>query len=405
MARRIAALFGLAAVVLLAAAAIDDGRFWLRYIQRIPVTFKWPGAKSQAPVPPTRAVIKGGLGPNLDACAPALTPALAQALSTSQSWLDKRNTDAFLVWHNGCLIHERYSRGDAGTLRPTGPMAKVLVAVVAGRAIREGLVPSLDTPAATYISEWRGDGRREITLRHMLAMHSGLDWYHQTKSPWGTFQRHILGGDYVPAAVAIRRVSTPGADYDYSAWTYDLVGIALARASGRTYETLASDLVWRPLGMSDAQIYVDRPGGTVHANCCLWTTARDWVRLGALLVEESRQSRLLPEGFVAAMRQGRPDQPNYGLGVWLGSPYAKHRSVAGTKSGRPTPVKSRVFQSEPFAADDVLIFEGVEDTKAWVIPSTGLVVVRMGGKAKDWDEAVVPNLLMRSLADAAMARP
>jgi CubicO group peptidase (beta-lactamase class C family) len=390
-------------LAVIAAMAADDGRFWVRYVSRIPDTFGWTKNKGPVPIPDGRAVIKGAAKPSaLPACDPAtLGPNVAPALVKADAWLGARNTDAFVVWHDGCLVHERYFHGDADTLRSVGPMAKVLVAFTAGRALKQGLIKSLDEPVADQIPIWKSDARSGITWRHMLGMHSGLQWYEQTKSPWGPFQRILLSGDYPRYAIALKSNTPPGRDYDYSAWTYDLLGIALQHASGKPYEQLASQMLWAPLGMSDAKIYVDRPGGTVHANCCLFTTARDWARLGAFAIAETNKPDQLPAGFMDALRVSHPDKPNYGLGVWLGSPYAPHRAIAGTKAGKPTPVKSQIAQSEPFAADDVLIFEGVEDTKAWVIASRGLVIVRMGGKAKGWDDAVVPNLVMRSLPHAA----
>jgi CubicO group peptidase (beta-lactamase class C family) len=384
---------GLIVVAVLIAMALDDGRFWVRYIERIPATFKFPGASTALVVPPEQAVIKGagGAGPVLASCDPGPQ---AGALRQADAWLAKHKTDAFLVWRDGCLIHEHYAKGDAATLWPVGPMAKTLVALTVGRAIKQGYISSVDEPMSDKIVEWKADGRRAITFRDMMGMHSGLSWYYQTQSPWGDFQRILYSSDYPKFAIRLPQVAAPGQYYDYSAWTYDLLGIALQHASGQRYEDLASALVAKPLGMDGARIYVDRPGGTVHANCCLWSTARDWIRLGALLVNESEHPNLLPVGFVDTLRTGRPDKPNYGLGMFLGSPYAMHHTVAGSKSGRPTPVVTQIYQSEPYAADDVLIFEGVDDNKAWVIPSRKLVILRLGSKAKGWDDAVVPNLLM-----------
>lgn len=387
------AVLGVAALAV-ASMALDDGRFWIRYISRIPDTFGWRG-NGAVPAPDGRAVIKGSSAVPLATCAPGV---MAPALAKADAWALAHNTEALLVWHDGCLVHERYARGEADTLRPVGPMAKVLVAFVAGRAIKQGYVAGLDQPIADQIAPWKADDRARITWRNMLAMHSGLEWYNQTQSPWGAFQRILLSGDYPKYAIRLKALTPAGRDYDYSAWTYDLLGIALQHASGKPYEQLASELIWAPLGMADARIYIDRPGGTVHANCCLYTTARDWVRLGAFAVAEAERPNLLPPGFIDAMRVSQLDKPNYGLGVWLGLPYAAHRSIAGTKAGKPTPVKSQIFQSAPYLADDVMIFEGIDDSKAWVIPSRRLVIVRLGRKGPGWDDAIVPNLLLASLA-------
>ncbi|WP_404478082.1 serine hydrolase domain-containing protein [Novosphingobium sp. BL-52-GroH] len=390
-------LIGAALVLLCAvgAMAADDGRFWLRWTGRVPaMTGLAPAAGANA-VPPERATIAGPGAPAIPRCAPS--PALVEADLAATRYLTVRKTEAFLVWHEGCLVSEHYVTGDAATPRAAGAMAKSLEALAAGRAIREGVIPGLDAPVAATLPEWRGDARAKIRWRDLLSMHAGLQWYRQEASPFSDFQRIIIGSDYAPRALALKSIAAPGALFDYSAWTYDVLGLALARAGGAPYETLASRWLSAPLGLHPMKVYVDRPGGNVHANCCLWSRADDWVRLGALLVTESRQPRLLPPGFVEEMRQGGPDQPNYGLGVWLGSPYRPERRIASPRNPYPTPVKSVIRQSEPFLAGDVMVFEGVGQTKTWVIPSRGLVIVRFGAAPEDWDDARVPNLYLKAL--------
>lgn len=379
-------------VVLLAAMALDDARFWWRYAVRLPGIVRLAPAAQANAIPTLRATIAGGKRAGLRHCAPdaAAAPALAQA----DRWMMARRTEAFLVWHNGCLVHEHYATGTDATPRAAGAMAKSLMALVAGRAIRLGVVKGLDQPVADHLTEWRGDARRAIRYRDLLGMHAGLTWYRQTANPFGDFQRIILAGNYAPRILQLPSVAPPGQLYDYSAWTYDLLGIALARAGHHRYEQLASAWIFKPLGLGDARLYVDHPGGTVHGNCCLFDRADDWVRLGALLIAESGHPAMLPDGFVAAMRRGAADQPNYGLGVWLGSPFRAVRVLASAHNPYPTPVKSVIAQSVPFTADDVIAFEGVEQNKTWVIPSHRLVIVRFGKAPNQWDDAVVPNLLM-----------
>lgn len=385
----------LAVAAVVAAAALDDGRFWLRYSNRVPGIVGLAAPASANAVPALRATIAGRAGAPIARC--AATGALKDALTASDRWMQGHATEAFLVWHDGCLVHELYTKGNAATPRGAGAMAKSLMALVAGRAIREGMIAGLDQPVATHLAEWRGDGRRTIRYRDLLDMHAGLAWYHQTPSPFGDFQRIILASDYAPRILRLPQVAPPGTRYDYSAWTYDVLGIALARAAHRPYEQLASDLIAKPLGLGDQRIYIDRPGGTVHGNCCLFGRADDWIRLGAFVVAESRTPRLLPPGFVAQMRMAGPDQPHYGLGTWLGTPFTPKRVIASPRNPYPTPVKSVIAQSEPFVADDVMVFEGVENNKVWIVPSKALVIVRFGKVPKQWDDAAVPNLLMRAL--------
>jgi CubicO group peptidase (beta-lactamase class C family) len=382
-------------VVAVGAMALDDARFWQRWFGRLPAMAGLAAAEKANAIPALRATVKAPSPAALPAC-PA-EPGVAEAVAKAESYLTARRTDAFLAWHDGCLIAERYFTGTAATQRPAGAMAKSLEAIAVGRSIREGVVAGLDAPVAQVLPEWRGDAHARIRWRDLLSMHAGLQWYRQQSSPFSDFQRIIIGSDYAPRALALKVIDRPGRTFDYSAWTYDVAGLALARAGGAPYEDLVAKWLSAPLGLHEMKFYVDRPGGNVHANCCLYSRADDWIRLGALLVDEARAPRLLPDGFVRQMAQASPDQPNYGLGLWLGTPFQKVRKIASPRNPYPTPVKSVIEQSRPFLADDVLIFEGVGQTKTWVVPSRRLVIVRFGTSPKDWDDAMVPNLLLDAL--------
>ena len=385
----------LVCVVTAGAMALDDWRFWGRWFARVPAMIGLPGSGSANAIPDIRASIPGAPQEPLATRRPA--PALAKALDAARAYLAPRKTDAFLVWQGGAVVHQSYFTGDAATLRPAGAMAKSLVALAVGRAIREGKIGGLDAPVSQTLPEWRSDAHARIRWRDLLSMHAGLQWYRQENSPFSDFQRIIIGSDYAPRALSLRAINPPGRLFDYSAWTYDVAGLALARAGGDRYEQLVSRWLSAPLGLSTMKIYVDRPGGNVHANCCLYTRADDWVRLGAMLVNESRSPRLLPDGFVGQMARPGADQPNYGLGVWLGTPYKAVRKIASPRNPYPTPVKSIIRQSAPFLADDVLVFEGVGQTKTWIVPSRDLVIVRFGEQPDDWDDAVVPNLILEAI--------
>lgn len=377
------------------AAAVDDYRFWLRYAARVPAIIGVPDTGSANSIPDIRAVIAGNNGPPLVKCPPQKSVDLS--MDKADQWMAAHNSSAFLVWHHDCVVHERYFEGDVATVRPAGAMAKSLMALAVGRAIKLGYIESLDQPVSDHLLEWKSDDRRDIRYRDLLTMHSGLQFYRQQASPFSDFQRIIISSDYEPYAVGLKRVTPPGEVYDYSAWTYDVLGIALARATRMPYENFVSETLSNPLKLGDMRIFVDRPGGTVHGNCCLYGRADDWLRLGAALVRESRSPELLPEGYVAEMATPSPDQPNYGMGLWLGSPYQSVREIASKHNPYPTPVKSVIKQSEPFAASDVMMFEGVNHTKVWIVPSYELVIVRFGDDSDDWDDAFIPNLIIRDM--------
>ena len=95
------------------------------------------------------------------------------------------------------------------------------------------------------------------------------------------------------------------------------------------------------------------------------------------------------------MTRPSPRNPNYGFQAWLGSPADGLR-----RYNRNTPVGIR--HSAPYLADDVVFFDGGGGHRVYVVPSRRLVIVRTGAVNRpDWDDAMLPNLLLAGLAEGA----
>lgn len=52
---------------------------------------------------------------------------------------------------------------------------------------------------------------------------------------------------------------------------------------------------------------------------------------------------------------------------------------------------------EPFAAPDMVYFDGNGGQRVYVSPALGLVIVRIGAPQNDWDDSALPNLVVRGL--------
>ena len=75
--------------------------------------------------------------------------------------------------------------------------------------------------------------------------------------------------------------------------------------------------------------------------------------------------------------------PNFGLGLWLGSPFdGKRERMWGP-------------QSEPFLADDVRFMQGGGYRTVYIVPSKQLVILRHGKEVPDWDNAALVNAVLR----------
>jgi CubicO group peptidase (beta-lactamase class C family) len=325
-----------------------------------------PGAQHPVPLP-----VADGIAPD----------AFAEAVKLAES----KNTSALLVVYKGRVVLDRHRHGHRpGDQTNSASMAKTVTALLIGIAVGEGKIASIDEPAAKWIPAWRNDARKRITLRHLLQMHAGLKPMGEYEEPYsdasylalGTDSRHVV--DNVPA------VEEPGLRYDYNNVNFQVLGDVLEAATGRRYAEYLSEKLWKPIGASDAAVWLDREGGTARTFGYLFARPEDWARLGLLLLHEGRCDgrQIVPPDFIREMVKPSPTEPTYGLGIWLAND--EHQ---------------RQDREPPFAAPGIFYLDGRFKQRVYIVPSRDVVIVRVGENAKGWEESALPNAVLKGIPE------
>jgi CubicO group peptidase (beta-lactamase class C family) len=333
------------------------------------------------------------------------------ALTRARDYAASNRSTSLLVWRGDGLEHvSHFGATTADQLQASRSLAKPMTAIAVGRAIALGKIRSLDQPVADFITEWRGLPRQStLRVRHLLDMRSGM----LPQSP-ETGIEHILNRAYLHPRhddILINEypfVDEPGTRYEYSNATSELVALLIERATDMRYAQFLSQHVLQPIGASGGTIWVNRQNGLAHSGCCLMLTAESWIRLGVLLMNDGRWEgrRLLPSGYVRDMTRGTTENPYYGLGVYVAGDYTPRR---GFLNGAREPDARRVLHGEPYLARDLFMFDGNSNQVLYIVPSARLVVLRLGAQPPrspngEWDNAVLPNVLLRGIRHRAGER-
>ena len=146
----------------------------------------------------------------------------------------------------------RYAdRGRRVRVRPAtrfriGSVSKTLTSALLGRLLDRGAV-ELDVPVQRYVPAFPRK-TSEITLRLLAGHLAGVRHYRTRRE--AVNRRHFPS---VEAALAVFArdplVAEPGAAFSYSSYGWNLLGAALARASGSKFATLVREELVRPLGL------------------------------------------------------------------------------------------------------------------------------------------------------------
>lgn len=370
------------------------------YLERLETFLADPGNFPYAPMEPIQGTDHWQA---LPVHAAPETVIAADALADARAYAAQMNSSAYMVWHGGRIADQWFAQGvDAATPLVSKSLSKPLTAIVVGRAMALGYIRSLDQPISDFIPLAAGTDKADITVRHLLDMRSGMHDQSYSRDPASPFNLAYLGLDHGREIIEnYPMLYEPGSTYSYANAPSDLVAMVIEGASGLRYGEFVSEHVLKPLGAQGGRIWVNQAGGLAHSGCCAYLPADTFLRFAVLLIRDGEWEgvRLLPEGFVGEMRRGTPQNPSFGLGVWLGEPYRHRRSFAA--EGQPSPL---VLHSEPFLDPELYMFDGNSNQVVAISPRHDLIVLRMGPtppapgpERREWDNAFLPNTLIRGL--------
>jgi len=372
------------------------------YAQRFATFLKDPGNFPYSPLEP----LPGAAPWRPYSAAPDRYIAPA-ALDQAQAYAASMRSSAFLVWHDGHLLRDWYAPGlSAQSLLVTKSLSKPITALAVGRAIALGKIASLDTPLANILPALKGTQKGGILVRHLLDMRSGMLDQGFSADPAHPLNRAYLTVDHGREITEnYPMTAQPGTRYAYANAPSDLVALVIERATGRRYGEFISTELLKPLGAPGGTIWVDQAGGLAHSGCCAYLPAETFLRMAMLILDDGvwHGRRLLPQGYTAQMRQGTPQNPNFGLGIWLGTPYYPRRGF-----GAPGTLGPQVLHSEPYLDPDLFLFDGNANQTVYVSPTHRLIILRLGptppapsaapsATQSEWDNAYLPNLLIRAI--------
>lgn len=168
-------------------------------------------------------------------------------------------------------------------------VSKSVTSVLAGCAARQGLLPDLDRLVLDYFPEY-GDiltgQKREITVRHLLTMTSGLD-FDETTYPYGDPRNDITqmlaAADPIRFALAKPLTSAPGSLFFYNSGTTNVLAAIVGRAAGTDFLTFAHQALFGPLDTRGGVWHAFASGDT-FASGGLFLRPRELAKIGLLFL-------------------------------------------------------------------------------------------------------------------------
>jgi len=300
-----------------------------------------------------------------------------------------------LIWKDGEIAVEKHFAPRTSDLRPeSASMHKSVLALVAAAAIADGDIANVDVELRSFFPEWENDPRGDITLKQALNMSTGLAPLSSDggmNSPLFQF----MGGDNVKArevALGVPLKDEPDTVFHYTGVNSQLVLMAIENATGMSYQKYLSERLWKPLGADDAYVWLYSQDGPARSHTALLAKAEDWLRIGLLIKDRGKfeDKQIIPASVMDAATAPSKNNRNYGWQIWLGNEYQNKRYYNDAKAGLV------IMASAPFLVDDMIYFDGFGGQRVYISRSEDLIIVRQGALRMDWDDATLPNLVIKA---------
>jgi len=293
------------------------------------------------------------------------------AISADQrETIESLDPAAFLVaWGDTVIFEEYWGEHDVDRISNSFSMAKSIISLLIGVALDEGKIKSIDEPVANYLPEF-ADEKKNITIRHILTMSSGLSWSESYISPFCDVAELYYDTDDRDLALNRRTIEEdPGKIFRYKSGDTQVLMYILQAATGVSASEYASEKLWKKMGAESEAMWslADDSESAEKAFCCFYATSRDFLRLGKLVNHRGNWNgeQLVSAAYVEQFctpaplikGNGKPNQL-YGYQYWAytGLPY------------------------------EVTYFRGMSGQYIISIPSKDLVIVRTGsGTLPNWE--------------------
>lgn len=278
------------------------------------------------------------------------------SINSMYDWLEDSDSKAFIVLKDGKIVLEKYfGTFTADSFYVWNSAGKTLTAYAVGIAQQEGFL-DIDDPTSDYLGTgWTSltpTQEQAITIKHQLSMTTGLDD--------GVSDIHCTD----PGCLIYK--ANPGTRWAYHNGPYTLLDSVIESATGLTLNAWVNQKISSKIGLTG--LYIQSGYNNVFVS-----KPRGMARFGLLLSQDGNWDGtpvLSDQNYINEMRNSSQSLNHaYGYLTWLNG-----------KTSFMIPQTQFVFPGElcPNAPADMYAAEGKNGQIINVVPSEGLVLVRMG---------------------------
>lgn len=162
--------------------------------------------------------------------------------------------DTTIIYMKGFGVREvgKADTVDIHSVFRLASVSKCFAPVLTGLLVQDGAL-AWDDPVIKYLPDFslkKEENTKQLTIRHVLSHTTGL--------PYHTYTNLVEEGmelkDMLALLKNVRLIGKPGEVYSYQNVAYSIIAEVIRSATGKSYEELMTERVFKPLGMKDASM-------------------------------------------------------------------------------------------------------------------------------------------------------
>ncbi len=216
---------------------------------------------------------------------------------------------SLLIVKDGCLIVEEYFNGtDRSAPTNVKSITKNILSALVGIAVDRGYLEGIDETIDTYFPDEMENERdirkKNITIRHLLTMTSGLE-----TEPNERLCPYVDSANWVQYILARKMARAAGERWVYTTANTHLLSAILTRSTGMSTLDFARTALFDPLGIEPGEWERD-PQGIYYGGNNLFLRPIDLARFGLLYLNRGRYAgkQIVPEAWVRESASFQADQ-------------------------------------------------------------------------------------------------
>jgi len=196
-----------------------------------------------------------------------------------------------LIKENQLILEEYFNGYNVNRPHDLRSTTKSIRSILLGIAIDKGIIKEIDDPISKYLKspvprKNLDDRKKNITVKHLITMSSGLDCNDWDKESKGQEDKVYKKKDWLQYTLDLPMINKPGEMATYCSMGTVLVAEIISQASDMTIAAFANKYLFKPLEIDKIRWGHTSNKSVIASAKRLYMTPRDMAKIGQLVLNQ-----------------------------------------------------------------------------------------------------------------------